>query len=301
MNIRITDSSLSSTLANRVNVNRNALEVAQERVSSGKRINRPSDDPFGAEAVLRLRTSQATLEQFQQNAAAVRDGLLVADAALDSHQQLLDRAKYLLTQGASDTTSAASRYAIASEMDLIRQAMLGIANNSSNGSYVFGGTRQNAAPFDSTGTPAAALTSQQMVQIEPGAAPIAAGVTAENIFTNGANTVFASLANVAAALRGTGNPAADKATILSTLDELTAFSGQATNARTQIGANLNAVDDATNRMDGELLSDKALADKYESADLAEASVQLTQADRAYQATLQATALTNRRSLLDFLG
>jgi len=301
MNFRITDSSLAATIASRIGLNRFRVEVAQEQISSGKRINRPSDDPFGAEAVLRLRTSQANVEQFQQNGVIVKDGLQTADGALESYEQMLDRARALLTQGASDSSSAANRQSLAVELDSLRQGMLNIANTNTNGRYLFGGTRQDVAPYDSTGTPAATLTAQQMVEIVPGAAPIAAGVTAESIFANGAGTVFASLANAAAALRGTGNAAADKATVLATLDSLTGFTDQATNARTQLGAGMNAIDDASGRLQSESLSDQALADRYESADLAEAAVQLTQADRAYQATLQASALVGQKSLLDFLS
>src|ERR1700716_868447 len=113
MNFRITNASQASVLADRIALNRARLETAQERISSGKRINRPSDDPFGAESVLRLRTSQANVEQFQKNGVMVRDGLLSADTALESYEQLLDRARSLLTQGSSDSTSPANRQSIA--------------------------------------------------------------------------------------------------------------------------------------------------------------------------------------------
>ena len=63
------------------------------------------------------------------------------------------------------------RQSIATELDQIRQQMLNIANSSTDGTYVFGGTRQSAAPFDSTGTPAATPTVQQLVQVEPGGTP----------------------------------------------------------------------------------------------------------------------------------
>src|SRR6266700_5273938 len=176
MPFRVTNSSQTSVLSARIALSRQRLDAAQERISSGKRINRPSDDPFGAEAILRFRTSQASVEQFQQNAATVRDGLQSADGAMESYQQLLDRANVLLTQGASDSTSATARVSIAQEIEGIRTQMITIANTKSNDRFVFGGTRQNVAPFDSAGNPALTATTTQMVQIEQDAAPIAAGV-----------------------------------------------------------------------------------------------------------------------------
>ena len=301
MNFRVTDSSFASTLVDRIGLNRSRVDAAQEQISSGKRINRPSDDPFGTEAVLRLRTSQASVEQFQQNGVMVKDGLQTADTALESYEQLLDRARALLTQGASDTTSAANRQSIAVEIDSLRQGMLNIANTKSNGIYLFGGTRQDIAPYDAAGTPAATPNATQMVQIAPGGAPIPAGVTAESVFANGGGTIFAGLTNVAAALRGTGNPVADRATVLATIDSLTAFTDLGANGRTQLGSSMNAIDDASDRLQSQSLADQTTAARYESADLAEAAVQLTQADRAYQATLQASAYTGRHSLLDFIS
>src|ERR1700694_4642719 len=123
MPFRVTNSSQTSVLSERIALSQQRLAVVQERISSGKRINRPSDDPFGAEAVLRFRTSQASVEQFQQNAATVRDGLQHADGVMESYQQLLDRASALLTQGASDSTGAVARASIAQEIEGLRTQM----------------------------------------------------------------------------------------------------------------------------------------------------------------------------------
>jgi len=281
-------------------MNRARVEAAREKISSGKRINRPSDDPFGADTVLRLRTSLASIQRFQDNSKMVKGNLEVSDGALESYQQLLDRARALLTQGASDSTSPANKASIAAEIDSIRQQALSIANLSSDGRYLFGGTRQSVAPYDATGTPAAIPTTQQMVQIEPGAYPISSDVTADSIFANGVGTVFATLANVATALRGTGNPAADQATVLASADSLTAFTDQASSARAQLGASLHGVDEAAVRLDSLSLSYEHSVDRVESADIAESAIELTEADRNLQATLQATASFGRRSLLDFL-
>jgi flagellar hook-associated protein 3 FlgL len=281
-------------------MNRARLEAARERVSSGKRINRPSDDPFGAEAVLRLRTKISDIVQYQQNSNVVKENLQSSDGALESYQQLLDRARALLTQGASDSTSPVSKSAIATELDQIRQQALSIANLGSGGRYLFGGTRQSAAPYDSNGVPSAIPTQQQMVQIEPGAFPVASDVTADSFFANGAGTVFATLANASAALRGTGNPTTDQATVLASVDSLTTFNDQASNARAQIGASLHGVDEAQSRLGSMSLSYQQNVDNVESADFTQSALELTQADQALQATLQATSSFGRRSLLDFL-
>ena len=300
MTYRVTDSSKAALYNERINMNRARLEAAQERISTGKRINRPSDDPFGADTVLRLRTSISSIDRFKESSNVAKENLQVSDGALESYQQLLDRARALLTQGASDSTSLANKASIASEIDSIRQQALSIANLSSGGRYLFGGTRQSVAPYDSNGVPAATATQQQLVQIEPGAYPVPSDVTAEAVFANGDGTVFATLATAASALRGTGNPVADQATVLASVDSLTTFTNQSATARAQLGASLHGVDEAQARLESLSLSYQRSVDRVETADFAENAIELSQADQALQATLQATSAFGRRSLLDFL-
>jgi flagellar hook-associated protein 3 FlgL len=241
------------------------------------------------------------VEQFQQNAATVREGLQSAEGVMESYQQIMDRASALLTQGASDLTSTTARASIAQEIDGIRTQMIKIANTKSNDRFVFGGTRQNVAPFDSAGNPALTATMTQMVQIEPDAAPIAAGVMADAVFSNSGGTVFAAMASAITALRGTGNPAADKAVLLASMDALVVFSNQAETGRSQLGASFNTVDSASSRLVSLSLSFQESASRFESVDFAEAAIELTQSSNALQATLQATAYAGKGSLMDLIG
>lgn len=301
MSFRVTDSSQQATFTERVNTQRARVNHAQELLSSGRKINRPSDDPFGTDAVLRVRTSLANVEHFQQTASHVKDNLTIADVTLEGYEQLLDRARALLTQGASDSTQPAQKQSIATEIESIRLQALTIANRKSDERYLFGGTRQLTPPYDAAGIPDATPNQQQFVQLEPGAFPVAVDVTGEMVFANGASTIFAELSNAATALRGTGNPAADQTAVLTALDNVTAFSDRANSARAQIGASLHSVDEASNRLGVQALSYQEAAANIEGADFAAAALELSQADRDLQGTLQAISNFGRRSLLDFLS
>jgi flagellar hook-associated protein 3 FlgL len=300
--LRITNSSMNAIFANRINLSKQRLNLAQERITTGKKINAPSDDPSGAEAVLRLNSKLSMIERFQESASTVKEGLRLADGVLESYQQLLDRATTLMTQGSSDSTSATAKAAIATEIEGIRKQMISIANLKSSDRFVFGGTRQNVAPFDANGNPAATSTSPQMVQLEPDAAPVAAGAVAESIFSNAAaGTVFSSLAAAATALRGTGDPVADKAAIAQGLDSVAIYTGKATNARSSLGASMIGADAAQSRLDSQLLLFKETVERFESADIAAEALALTQASQALEATIQASAFSNKGSLMDLIG
>jgi flagellar hook-associated protein 3 FlgL len=301
MQFRVTDSSTSARLVAQIATSQQRIAGAQEQVASGKRINRPSDDPAGAGVVVRVRTDQAKIDQLNRNAGAARETLQAGDAAIDAYELALDRARALLSQGVSDTTSDEARRIIAIEMDSLRERILGLANQRYGDGYLFGGTRQEVAPFDSAGAPAAGAASRQSVQIDPEGALLETGVTAGEVFADGGGNVFNALSDVSTALRGTGDPAADRAALLQGIDRLTALAEQARLARGRIGAGLEKVEYATEQLDQRSLGLEEAAQRVEVADFAEAAVRLLESQRAFEAILQSSAATNRRSLLDLIG
>lgn len=300
MNYRVTDSLTNLRTTAQINSQRSLLSVLQERLASGKRINRPSDDPAGAELVFRLRTSQTEIDQFKRSSAAAAQKLTAADDSLNSYTAILDRIKSLVSQGLSDTTTQTGRNALAIEIESLRERVLSIANSRNGDEYLFGGTRQTAPPFDpTTATPAGTPATAQYVQIEPGTGTIAVGVTAEAIFSDAGADIFADLNAAVAALRGTGDPAADRTTLQNTMSRLQIYSDAAALAQARIGANMNAVEIAQDRLNGTYLSLDDRANDIEGADFAETAVKLSEAQRSLDAVLQVAA-SGRRSLFDFL-
>jgi flagellar hook-associated protein 3 FlgL len=278
------------------------LNAVQERITTGRRINRPSDDPFGAAAVVRLRASEDVNAQFQSSAKAAGDFVTQSDIALDTQERTLDRIRTLVVQGISSITPAQARTAIAQEIDSLRRVTLNAANGvAADGRFLFGGTRQDAPPFDSvTGAPAATPATPLTVQLEPSTPSVEIGVTSEGVFTDAQGTLFDLLAQASAALRGTGDQAADQTTLQTALGRLEGFADQTALARTRLGASTNEVDRVTERLN---LFSETLAQSrndVESADFAESAVELAETQRGLEATVQVFA-RSRRSLLDFLA
>jgi flagellar hook-associated protein 3 FlgL len=300
--MRITNSITGSTFSAGINLQRNKLNVLQEQISTNKRINRPSDSPGDAETVLNLKTSQTAIEQFKRNAATVYQKLTVADDTLNNYETILNRVQTLVSQGLSDTTtSPTAKNSLATELETLRQSVLNIANTKQDNHYVFGGTRQNEAPFDpSTATPATLPATSQYVQIEPGASPIRAGVTAESFLSDANSTIFTDLTSAIDALRGTGDAVADKATLKNTISRVHIYTDLAANAHAVIGANTNTAETVQDEL---LTSSTTLGERIsslEDIDFAETALQLKDAQNSLEASLQVAA-TGRRSLFDYLG
>lgn len=288
-------------MTSRINTQRARMSELQEQITSGRRINRASDDPRGTEAVLNLRTSQAELAQFDRVGNAVGQKLTAADNAIDSYQTVVDRIRVLVTQGLSDTSTQAAKNALATEIESLRGRVLTIANTENSGDYLFGGTRQTEAPFDPlTGTASAVPASARYAQVEPGAQAIATGVTAETIFSDATATIFEDLDAAVAALRGTGDPVVDRASLEAASVRLSVYADQANAARAIVGSNMNIVEMVRETLAMEDLTLDERATDIEGADFAEAALGLAAAERSLEATLQIAA-RGRRSLFDFLG
>lgn len=300
MNTRVPDSNGSASLTSRINLHRSRLNILQERLATGKRINRPSDDPNGAEMVLNMRTSMSQLSQFQRNAQTVNLKLTAADDALASYETSLDRVRTLISRGLSEISTPQTREAVAIELESIRQSILTTANTISGGEYVFGGTRQNAPPFDpATAQPASPAANAQFVQIEPGAPSLATGLVAGSVFADATSSIFEDIASAVTSLRGTGDPTADNAALGAAMSRMTVHAQLASAAHARIGASQNAVDIALDNLSTNLLAFDARITEIEGADFAETALGIADAQRALDASLQVAA-QGRRSLLDYL-
>lgn len=300
MAFRVTDSNTNSSSVSRINSHRAQISVLQERLATGKRINRPSDDPFGAEAVINIRTSQNEIRQFKRNAEAVNLQLSAADESIGSYQNLVDRIKTLISQGLSDTTTQEGRNSIATEIESLRERVLSVANQKYDGEYLFGGVRQSEPPYDpTTGLPSALPTGSRYVQIEPGTNAIATGVTADTFLSDSVSDIFSDLDAAVTALRGTGDPVADRAALQNSFARAEVYSDLSNSARSRIGATVNITESAIERLSEDFLTFDQRASNIEGADFAETVVELTESQSALEATLQMIA-NGRRSLFDYL-
>ena len=299
MYYRVTDS--KSELTSRIALQQGRLSVLQERLTTGKRINRPSDDPSGTEVVMSIRTTQTEIEQFRRNADTAWHKLTTADDTLNIYENVIDRVRTLVSRGMSDTTEQEAKNALATELETVRNQVLSIANTKYGDEYVFGGTRQNIPPFDpTTAAPAATPTAPQYVQIEPGANAIATGATADTIFSDAASDIFTDLTNTISALRGTGDPVADRATLSATMSRANVYSDQAYAARIRVGSNMNFTEIAKERLSTDFASLDERAGSIEGDDFAATAVEFADAKTSLDAMLQVTSY-KRRTLFDFLG
>lgn len=148
MSLRITQGMLySRALLDIRNGGVNRLRL-QEQVGSGRRVNRPSDDPAAMLRILPLRGELRDLGQFADNSDLAREVLDTGAAALQDTSELLQRLRELTVQAANGSTSNGDRQSLAAEVDQLLGQMIGLANTRRGDRYLFGGTETATAPFE---------------------------------------------------------------------------------------------------------------------------------------------------------
>jgi flagellar hook-associated protein 3 FlgL len=145
--MRVNPNPIADILAS-IALDQQTQETALAQLASGRRVNLPSDDPAAA-ATLSLNHAQASQDdQFLQVISGVSARLQVADSTIGSVVSSLDRAISLGIEGGGGATlSNANRSAIVTELQGLQQQILGLANTSFQGSYIFAGTASTTAPF----------------------------------------------------------------------------------------------------------------------------------------------------------
>lgn len=124
------------------------LSETQLKLSEGKSILKPSDDPVGAGIVENLTAQIETSGQFIKNAEFAETSLNVTESALDNVTTILGRIRELLVQGKNGTLTAIDRESISTEIESRYEELMGIANTQlADGTYLFSGFTSGVKPF----------------------------------------------------------------------------------------------------------------------------------------------------------
>jgi len=276
------------------------LNTNYTRLSTGKMINRPSDDPVGLIMGMRLKKGITEGEQYKENANAALALLNSSDYALDEMTKVLHRLSELAVKGANEINDQVSLEAIAQEVEELRNHLYHIANSKQENSYIFSGEKTNIPPYklDKTATP----DVQWQGSSHPLKAEVGTGITMEitvtgdRIFGDPANDFFAQLNDFLKNLRSGNHDAisnTDITNIQNRLDEVLKIRGE-------IGAKVNRIEKNIERMDLMNINFKELLSKIEDTDYAEVTMNLKMQESVYQAALATSARIMQNTLVNYV-
>jgi flagellar hook-associated protein 3 FlgL len=284
------------------------LAEANRQVSSGKRVDQPSDAPDQIDSILQLRSDREHNAQIRANLSMALTDAQSADEALSACIRLLDRVLVLAGQAAGTVLDSTGRRTLAGEAQALLEQMVAYSQTALQDRHIFSGDQVGDPAYQiDPANPAAVLrlsTAPATRRIEnPAGGSFAAGKSAQEIFdsrnlddTLAADNVFGAVIAVRDALL-LGDPAASAASV----GAVKAASTHLNNMQSFYGTVQTRIRDAASfaeRYDTELR--KQIGQK-EDADIAAAALEAAQAGTQLQAAFQMRALLPRHSLFDFLG
>jgi flagellar hook-associated protein 3 FlgL len=279
------------------------MENAQRQISSGRKMNRASDEPDQVSRLLAVRSQLSAVQQDRMNLGRVGSEVAAAEQGLQHALQLLDRIMVLGTQGASDVTPLDSRQILAAEVGALLGQLVGVSTAASDGRYIFSGDADSSSPytFDLNADPpystyqGAAATREIL---HPTGIRMRVARTAEQIFEDPdpSRNVFASVNELRQAL-GSGSVGA----ITDALHRVRTSAVHLNNELAFYGAALNEIGQSVSYAHQEELRLTGELSRIEDADLTKAILEMNEARIHHEAALGAQAsIQQRPSLFDFL-
>ncbi|MBI4978588.1 MAG: flagellar hook-associated protein 3 [Spirochaetes bacterium] len=147
--MRITEQSLLNSNVSSIRRNFVEMDASQRRLSTGQRVQYPHQDVYTAVNSIFHRTRLSSIDQFQRNIDDAKGSLSVADSAMTSLTEVMQRARELAVMGANGTYTKQDRINMAAESDELLARAYEIGQTKYKDEYLFGGTKSTTQPLRS--------------------------------------------------------------------------------------------------------------------------------------------------------
>lgn len=275
--------------------NTQRLQETQNSISSGRKVNKSSDDPVGSFQILHHRSTISSLEQFSRNIQEGISFMNATDTALRELENFLIRAKELAVSQASETNDAAIRKAASKEVQAIFDHILTLGNTKFGNKYIFGGYKTNLAPFSSDGSYNGDNGEISVRTGESSLVPI--NIRGDIVFkgSGGGVDVFNILSQFKNALENN-----DPNTIRASIDVLDKAQNQAIETISLAGSRLNQLESTREILSNTRVNIETILSEKEDVDIAKAATDLIVLQNAIEASLSSAPKVILPSLMDFL-
>ncbi|MEW5724306.1 MAG: flagellar hook-associated protein FlgL [Thermodesulfobacteriota bacterium] len=123
------------------------LAKLTNQISSGKKVNKPSDDPSGGATILAMRTILADVDQYYKDVSLADDWLKQTESVLQSMKDVVEHTKVLCEQMATDTYRSENMDVAADDVALMFESLIKMGNTRIGDRYIFAGQKTEIKPF----------------------------------------------------------------------------------------------------------------------------------------------------------
>jgi flagellar hook-associated protein 3 FlgL len=280
-----------------INTAASQLQSAVQQVSTGRRINAPSDDPIGTQQAIGQQAAIGAIDSYTSVGDSASARLSAADNVLTNVVSSLTQAIVTGTSAQGSTTTPAAQSAASASIRSLRDQIASDLNTAFQGTYLFAGTNVTQAAYAQVGgvwtyqgnsaTTEVEVQQGQSVSTTFNGQAIAQGSDSTDVLT--------TLDNLASAIDTN-----DQAGIANGLAALDRAFDRANQAQGGLGASENTVTNAQSQLSTLRTAAQTRDSQLEDANMAQAVTRLTNAQNAYQGALGAVTGAERNSLLDYL-
>ncbi len=310
--MRITNGMIHDSYLRNLNNNMGNMVELQTQMSSGKRLNKLSDDPVDAVSVLQYRVKLYKGEQFKENVDMGLTRLEQTESSVMELNELIQSAYETTIELSNGFMTEEDKTAAAELIGQLRDHVMTIGNAQSGDKYIFGGYNTNKAPFSLDGSgnllyngldmsdasnPSLIAEGGVSVQYEVGFnLKMDVAVNGTELIGTGDDSIYTILDNLYNAL--SADAAAGE--LSGYTDKLLAGQSRVLAVAADIGGRVNRLELIANRYEEDNLMYTDMKSKLEDVDQAEAIMNFKMAENVYTAVLQIGSKIIQPSLVDFL-
>ncbi|MGL4761227.1 MAG: flagellar hook-associated protein FlgL [Sarcina sp.] len=144
--MRVTNRMMTSSFLNDMNRNLGNMQKIQGQLTTGKLVNKPSDNPFVVARSMQLYSDISANEQYNTNIKDTTNWLDATDTALGQLTDTLQRVRELMVTAGNAAYGTDEKNAIKDEINQRIEEVGTILNTSFDGKYIFGGTKGTSRP-----------------------------------------------------------------------------------------------------------------------------------------------------------
>ena len=303
--MRVASSQYQTLINVSIQQNQERINYLTQQMSSGLRIQLPSDDPIGNVRISRLTREQAMITQYKDNISSVQTRLLKNENYLSSMVTDMGQARDLLVWAADGSKAPSDLKAMTESLRARRDSVVYTSNlKDQEGRYMFSGTATDAPAITYDASAPAGSRYSYTGNTETQTVVVGNGITqAANVDVSKLESWLNKIDQTIETLSAPGlNPAdpAVRAVVTTALDGTDEGMELLSGKIAIFGGAQNILSTLDNNLDNVSLSNNTALLDLKKADIGAAAIDLTGYQTALEATYKAYSKVGSLSLFDLL-
>ena len=292
--MRITQSMITRNALYRVQQNRTRMSEIQNRIATGKKVMKPSDDPTQFARAERFEAVLAQNDQYLNKIRHANNWINNSVSLLEQLNDIVLEGRDVANRGADGQSDAEIRSTLASKLDSLISETVAIANSQYLGKSVFAGTdTKTANPFIyASGVVSYIGNDQYMTRSYSETISVTINTSGQDLMNTG---IFNAMTDLRDNLL-----ADDEAAIRNSIDEMAAAQKQLLNVTAEMGARSKNIFLIESRLEQSSLDIQGFLSEARDANLEEEIVRYKTEEFAYQAALQATSNAINLNIMQYI-